>query len=373
MQSYATGLAERGHKVTVFTANAMAFKKAHLPSYESREGITILRFPFVSFPLKYAFISPRMIIALMKSDVEVLQVFSLLPSFFILAPIIIAKLRGIRLVLYPQFHPLRSQFYQSAITRTLGRVFDRSVVIFFLKMADYIIALTYAEQRYYRALGIRSVTTNYEWLPHRQLPQPTTVDAFRMRFGISQSDPVILFVGRIEKKKGLDILVSSLPYVIARFPKVKLVVVGRDLGALTECVSIARHLNCSDRLVLIGEITEDEELSAAYSISNIVVIPSLCESYCRTVIEAWTFKKPVVVSRSVGLSELVTDDSGILVRPGRISDLEIAISELLSDPHRAKDMGERGRLVLNKKMLDLPHLLDRLIDIYQLRDSSIVA
>jgi len=364
MESYAKALAEEGHEVTIFTANALAFRKAHLPAFEMRDGIRIRRFTFISFPTRYAFISPHLLLALLKSDVDVFQVFSLLPSFFILAAIMVAKVRGIRLVLYPQFHPSRFQFHPSRMMRTLGGIFDRTFAISLLKMADYVIALTYVEQHYYTALGIKNVTTIYEWIPFRKFATPEAVRAFRTRLDIDQRDRLILFVGRVERRKGLDILVKALPLIAEHIPDVKLIVVGKDWGTLGNCISIATRLDCLDRLVLAGEVAE-EELSAAYSITDVVVVPSLFEAYGRTVVEAWTFKKPVIVSSSVALSELVTRDNGIVVSPGAVSELADATSELLLNPKKAREMGERGKLVLDSTMLDLPVLTERLLGIYQ--------
>ena len=364
MYHYAQALVQAGHDVTVFTTNAINFQSAGLPPHEIRDGIRIVRFATVPFPMKYAFISLGLARALLRINVQILQVFSLLPSFFILASILIAKVRAVPLVLYPQFHPNRFDQHPERWTRILGGVFDRGVAVHFVRMADYVICLTRLEERLYRRSGIKNLKTIYEWIPRRHAPTEEAVERFRKKFGLGENEKIVLFVGRVDKRKGLDILLRALPRVIENMPNVKLLVVGKDWGYLRECLRIAQELRCLKHVTATGPVDE-EEIEAAYCIADVVVIPSSFEAYGRTLIEAWTFRKPVVLTDRVALSELVTANSGVVVRSGSASELSGAILRILSDETLAERLGNNGHASLCANMLETHQIVDQLVSIYR--------
>ena len=364
MLEYATSLSKLGHTVTVYTANALNFRQSDLPSEEVKDGIMIARFKFVPLPMKYSFASMGLLRALLSTDVQLLEVFSILPSFFILGAILVAKLRRIPLILYPQFHPQRFVYHPDRWVRIIGKIFDTCIAIHFIRLGDHVICLTKLEERFYRSRGIAKATTIYEWVPKRITPPNTTVLEFRNRLHLSDNEKVILFVGRIDRRKGLDILIQSMPQIISKVPNARLVVVGRDDGHLEECVNLARATRREDRITFVGPLT-DPELSSAYSAADIVAIPSRFEAFGRTLIEAWTFRKPVVLTDHVALSEIVTPGSGFIVGVGSIQDLGSALVSLLNDVELREKMGEAGFRTLGTTMLDLSDVVDRTLSIYK--------
>jgi glycosyltransferase involved in cell wall biosynthesis len=364
MLEYARSLAKLGHDVTVYTANALSFRPSKLSSNEVKDEVRIVRFRFIPLPMKYSFLSIGLFRALLTTDVQVLQVFSVLPSFFILGAILVAKIRGIPLILYPQFHPNRFDYHPNGWVRVIGRIFDKSMAVYFIGLANHVICLTNLEERFYHTKGITKTTTIYEWVPRRTVPDRKAVDEFRSRLQISEEEHVILFVGRIDRRKGLDILIRALPSVIKNVPNTRLVVVGRDDGHLKECIDLARTLNCEDKIMITGQLT-DEDLSAAYCTAEIVAIPSRFEAFGRTLLEAWTFHKPAVLTDRVALSEVATPGSGLVIRVGSVEQLADSIVSLLTDKELRERMGERGFRTLGETMLDLSDVMDITLDIYK--------
>ena len=369
MREYATSLSKLGHSVTVFTANSLNFNRSNLPSQQVKDGVRIVRFNFIPLPMKYAFASIGLLRALLMTDVQVLQVFSVLPSFFILAGIIAAKIRGIPLILYPQFHPERFVYHPDWKVRIIGRVFDNAIALHFIRLADHVICLTKLEEQFYHSRGITKTTTIYEWVPKRMMPDSKAVDELRSTLHLSTSEQVILFVGRIDRRKGLDILIRALPSVIQNVRDARLVVVGRDDGHLSECFNLARRLNCDDKIFFTGQLMDDE-LSAAYYLADIVVVPSRFEAFGRTLLEAWTFHKPVVLTDHVALSEIVTAYSGLVVRVGSAQELSEAIISLMSDIGLRRKLGEGGFKILGEKMLGLSEVMNVTLGIYKEAVSS---
>ncbi len=328
MLEYARSLEKLGHDVTVYTTNALSFRPSNLPSNEVKDKVRIIRFRFIPLPMKYSFLSIGLFRALLTTDADVLEVFSILPSFFILGAILVAKLRRIPLILYPQFHPNRFDYHPNRWVRVIGRIFDRAMAVYFIGLADHVICLTKLEERFYHTKGITKTTTIYEWVPRRLMPDRKTVDEFRSRLQISEKDQVVLFVGRVDKRKGLDILVRALPSVIKKVPNTRLVVVGRDDGHLEECVNLARTLNCEDKIAITGQL-------------------------------------PAVLTDHVALSEVATPGSGLVIRVGSVQELADSLVSLLNDKELRERLGERGFKTLGERMLELSDVMDMTLDIYK--------
>ena len=86
-----------------------------------------------------------------------------------------------------------------------------------------------------------------------------------------------------------------------------------------------------------------EELRAAYTRADVVVLPSVLEGFGLTVLEGWMHKKPVVVSSGAGVSELITDgENGRLFPSNDYEELASKIIGLLSKPGAADEMGKEG-------------------------------
>ncbi len=363
MYEYAKELVSKGDEVTVYTANVVSFKRSNLPAYDVRDGINIRRFRTLPFPSKYALISPGLVKAIIKSNVQVLQVFSILPSFFILFPIMIAKLRGVPTVLYPQFHPQRFLHHPSVLARLVASIFDKTIAIRFIKMADHVICLTPVEKLLYASNGVRNCSLVYELIPRRPVPSQQSITTLNDRFRLNESGKRILFVGRIDKRKGLDVLIRALPAITDKVQGVKLLIVGRDGGYLQKYLQLAQELGCRNHIVYMGQLSE-EEISAAYYQCDLVAVPSYFEAYGRTVLEAWTFKKPVVVSDTVALSGLVGSDAGIIVKCGDSAQLSKAIVELLTNDGLAKRLGVQGYSKV-ELMSDIGSITEMLQRIYK--------
>ncbi|MFQ6129402.1 MAG: glycosyltransferase family 4 protein [Candidatus Hadarchaeaceae archaeon] len=183
------------------------------------------------------------------------------------------------------------------------------------------------------------------------------VRQFCERFGINDDDKTILTVARLDPIKGQDIAVRALARIAKRFPQVKLMLVGNGsfssarrggLGLpkgvrwLDRLERLANKLGVRQRTIFTRYLT-GEELRAAYTRADVVVLPSVLEGFGLTVIEGWVYKKPVVVSSGAGVSELITDgENGYLFSPNDYEELASKINGVLSKPDAADEMGKEG-------------------------------
>jgi glycosyltransferase involved in cell wall biosynthesis len=152
--------------------------------------------------------------------------------------------------------------------------------------------------------------------------------------------PVALFVGVLERYKGVDVLADAWRLAAPRLPGAMLHVVGR--GTLREV---------SERLVadLPGQVqwTESlptQEVSRALDEATVLVLPSRSEGLGRVVVEAFCRGRGVVGSRVGGIPDLVRDgESGLLVPPEDPSALADALVHVLADRALAERLGTTGR------------------------------
>jgi glycosyltransferase involved in cell wall biosynthesis len=137
----------------------------------------------------------------------------------------------------------------------------------------------------------------------------------------------------------VEFLVRALPMILAEEP-VRLYVIG-DGPLRRPLEALARELGVADRTVFLGTI-ENARVPGYLSSADAVVIPSLIEATSISALEAMACEVPVAGSRTGGLPEILTDDTGVLFEKGNPADLACKVVGLLRNPD-AREMGRRGR------------------------------
>jgi rhamnosyl/mannosyltransferase len=158
--------------------------------------------------------------------------------------------------------------------------------------------------------------------------------------------PTILFVGRLRYYKGVDVLLGAL----GELPGVTLLVVGTGREA-AELARVADALGLEDRVKWLGDVASSD-LPDIYAACDLLVLPSVARSEAFGVVqlEAMAAAVPVVTTEVGTGTSWVTKhgETGLVVPPRDVAALRSAISELLANPARAREMGQAGR----KRMLD---------------------
>ena len=171
----------------------------------------------------------------------------------------------------------------------------------------------------------------------------------------------VLYIGRIEPRKGVDRLVRAMAMVQRRVPGVQLVIAGRgpDRQAIQ---SLAREL---DVHVLFPERVSDEELPGFYQSADVVCSPALGdESFGLVLLEAMAAGRPIVASNIDGYAELLTPaGSARLAKVGDVNSLAEEIGHVLTDASLARTLGERGAMAA--KQYDHIVIAKRLEEIYR--------
>ena len=160
----------------------------------------------------------------------------------------------------------------------------------------------------------------------------------RVKLDIPTDRPVLLFFGSIRPNKGLDVLLAALEKVRSRYPKVLLIIAGAiPRGMSFEPYSdIIKKLNFSENVKLFIGFVPDDDVDYFMSACDIVVLPySKFEAQSGVLLRAYAHEKPVVVTNTGAMGELVSSDKvGLVVEPGDKKSLAEAIINVLDNPEK---------------------------------------
>ena len=172
--------------------------------------------------------------------------------------------------------------------------------------------------------------------------------------------PLLLYLGRIASKKGLDRLIPALAYV----PEAQLVITGNDEENYSPYLEkLARAHQVRDRITFTGPLYGEEKIALLKG-ATVFVLPSYSENFGVSVLEAMAVGCPVVVTPEVGLAEIVKKSGAGRVVNGDAKTLGESLRDLLKDPVSLKKMGEAGRkVVLDQFRWDA--IAKQMEDVYQ--------
>ncbi|MBK8987152.1 MAG: glycosyltransferase [Chloroflexi bacterium] len=163
----------------------------------------------------------------------------------------------------------------------------------------------------------------------------------------------VLYVGRLEKRKGIADLFAAIPQVLDQIPHTRFVIVGADnshqdgfqkkQGCDYVTYFARAYPQYQSRVTFTGAVS-DADLNSQYQQCDLFVAPSLYESFGLIYLEAMNYAKPVIGCRAGGIPEVVADGiTGLLVDPEAPTQLAAAILRLLRSPTLLREMGLAGR------------------------------
>jgi glycosyltransferase involved in cell wall biosynthesis len=174
--------------------------------------------------------------------------------------------------------------------------------------------------------------------------------------------PSILFMGRLEKIKGVDILIRSIPFVANSIPDVHLYIAGsgEEEGKLKHLV---KKLDIGENVTLLGFVSEDEKWSY-YKSTDLCVVPSVEGPFGIVLLEAMACGKPVIASNVGGIPYIVEDGkTGLLFECGDIEGLTEKVSTLLQNKEMREKMGAEGLEKAKEFSWDM--IAERTVELYK--------
>ncbi|RJQ44235.1 MAG: glycosyltransferase family 1 protein [Gaiellales bacterium] len=232
--------------------------------------------------------------------------------------------------LFPRTHKLRNV------------IWTRSLVPVSTRRASRVIAVSHnTKLDLLRGMNVNAskVSVVHEGVDPRFNPEPETDDEEALKhYGITR--PYVLFVGTLEPRKNLNLLIKGFDRVSRQMPDLHLVLAGKRGWMAQAIFDELERRDLLGRVHVTGYV-RDRYLPSLYRQASAFIYPSLYEGFGLPPLEAMASGTPVIVSRSSSLPEVV-GEAGVYVDPLDMDDLARAITEVVSDEGLAARLRARG-------------------------------
>ncbi|MDI3543787.1 MAG: hypothetical protein PWQ28_68 [Candidatus Woesearchaeota archaeon] len=356
-----TRLAKKGHDVTVWATDSFDKDKRVEKEEDIIEGVKVKYFHNLSNTLAWHRIFlPR---GLKKYSKKYIKDFDIvhLNEFRSFLHIIVGKdCRKFNVPYVVSGHGgvprIVSKFFAKWLFDIL---FSKSLV----RNASACHALTKYEEKQYRDFfGIEK--DKIKIIPNGiDLPKNTKKDPsfLRTKFNISPNNKNIIFLGRLNYEKGVDILLDSFSILVKQKPKTNLIIAGPDDGSLKDVKRKIAEYDLEKNVFLVGPVYSDDKTQLFLN-SDIFVLSSRGEGLPMTVLEAASFSLPLVCSKECRIPEISEYDAGFETS---LNPLEISekLLFLLDNPNEAEIKGKNA-LRMVKERFSWDKVIDDFLDLY---------
>ena len=343
VEGMAEALAARGHAVTILTTDALDHRRRYGGAQdEPGEFLRVLRRPNVLPWLRgrWNLSTPRGMRQLAETimpcvDIVHLHEFRTLENLLV-APV--ARRHGKPIALSPH----------GTLNLTTGRsrfksAWDRLLSPGIARRIDHVFALTETElaeaQTLWRGFGARQRPMGFSTVANGvdigELTGLPSAVGLRQRLGMGDAETV-LFMGRLQARKGLDILIKA--FKSADVDNSRLLIVGPDEGMLPQLRALAGD---DSRIIFAGYLAGSARLEALAA-GDVFALPATGEGQSIALLEAMAAGLPAVISPGCNMKEVETAGAGHVVE----ADVEAfadKLRELLRDDEKRREMGVRAR------------------------------
>ena len=355
----ATGLTNRGHEVFVITPGE-GFK-VHKTVEDKITVYRVGSFPILSSGLRFApfaryYVAP--IIEEIKPDVIHVE-----DHFFVSWSLIdYARKHKIPLVGTNHYHP-RNLIHYLKLSPNIEKGIEKLAWKHFntiYEQLDIITTPTETSRQIMLSNGfkkpIRVISNGIDMAYFKPFPKEELVSVAK-KYNLNGDFKKVLFVGRIEKEKSIDVTIRAIQLVSKKID-VKLFVIGVG-SERDDLEKLVQELELDERVVFLGGIP-DEDVRRIYSFCDLFVTSSTVELQGLVVMEAMASGLPIVSSQGMALHELIEEGrNGYIFPNGNYKAAAEKISLVLHDTKRAERMG-KASLELIKK-----HDFDATLDKYE--------
>lgn len=174
----------------------------------------------------------------------------------------------------------------------------------------------------------------------------------RQELDLPQNATILLFVGSVIKRKGVDILIDAFCKAVQEYPDLHLLIVGPknknenpslDEGFVQHIYSIADQNSQLDKVSFMGLVQDQQQLAEIYRASDIFVFPSRNEGLPNVLLEAMACGLPVVVSQLPVLEKVIVQgENGLVIPVNDINSLKDALLRLVAEPSLARKIGKNA-------------------------------
>lgn len=186
---------------------------------------------------------------------------------------------------------------------------------------------------------------------------------FRAKHGIRTDQQMVLFMGRLNIKKGLDLLLPAFNKVHEQLPGAILILAGPDDGYQAETEEFIRKHNLGDRIKLVGMLT-DTIKKEALADADLFVLPSYSEGFSIAVLEAMTSGVPALVSDRVGFGDYIGRYEAAFLAPLNSEGVAEGLLKILQDRTYAEAIANRAYNMVTENF-DIRVVANQLLEEYK--------
>lgn len=216
-----------------------------------------------------------------------------------------------------------------------------------------------------QALRDYGVTTPIEIIP-TGLPAPAFVPGdghrFRAERGIPETQPVLLFVGRVAFEKNIGFLLHMLDLLRRRVPQVLLLIAGEG-PALRKLKRHARQWGVADRIRFMGYLDRHMELPDCYRAADLFVFASKTETQGLVLLESMAQGTPVVALAEMGTKDVLREGHGCRIAQDDTAAFADLVAELLLDARARAELA--GSAEAYARDWSSQHMAERIVSLYE--------
>jgi glycosyltransferase involved in cell wall biosynthesis len=335
VRALAHSLAQRGHQVTVLTADlglrrlngsAIKFQPCPWGWRAEEDGVEAV---YLSTLANYRALTVNPdVIGFCGTSLRHFDLVHFYGLYDLLGPAVsyFCRRQGIPYVIEPMgmYRPIDRSF-------RMKRVWHRSLGDSYWSHAAQIVATSEMEEQELLQDGVPAgkLVVRYNGVDRAGSAVPTTRGAFSAKWGIPRDEPLLLFLGRLIPRKGADILIDA--FAQACPSEGRLVIAGPEgePGYLAHLAKRASDAGVESRVIFTGALYDDAK-AAVMADADVFVLPSRYENFANSAAEAVSSGVPVIITDACGIRSLIDGRAGLVIAPEQQA-LAGAIRLLLSD------------------------------------------
>ena len=363
--SIAQFLAKRKNHITILTSNAYD-QKRNFKSYQFNGKN--LKIHYFNAPIKWGnvIITPSLINYLRK-NIKKYDIIHLNDhrTFQNIITSLFALQNKIPYILQP--HGSLLAFGSKVQFKKITDILINNSII---NKAKKILALTEIEAKLFtkfkniRENKISIIPNGINLSEYKNLPQK---NVFKQKYNIKSDYKLILFLGRINRVKGLELLVKSFKKIADKNNAVKLIIAGPDDGYKSTLVEIINSLKISNKVIFTGYLSGRNKLEA-YRAADVNVLPSIYDIFPLTILEACACGIPVITTKNCSISPILNKfKAGIIINRNE-NDLINKIETILNEKEKHSELIKNAQQMIqsfftwDKIVLNLEVLYKKIIN-----------
>ncbi len=363
------GLAKKGHEVTVYTSDMLDLHGNHsCQSTPCKFGGVNVYYLRSILRQKTVIVTPSILRLFLKKmgDFDIVHIHDA-RSFQGISASFFSQLKDIPYIFQPHGSYLTSidgSSHNSLGKKIAKTSLDNLVSDRVFKKASKVIALTETEALAYRQAGVAAdkvivIPNGLSSAEYHNLPLK---GIFKAKFNIETQSRIVLYVGRIHKTKGIDLLINAFFLLKKKLSgtNVQLVIAGPDDGYLAEAKTLVISLGLSDSVLFTGFLDKEDKLAALVD-ADVFVTPSF-SGFPVTFLEACSVGTPIVTTTLGDSMPWIDNDVGFVTKPTADDLADAAYSILSSD--KLKDKLSKNCAAIMQSTFSINRIVDQIEQVY---------